>query len=949
MARLSIFFMNKILFAISVLLIACFSTKVRAQQIVVNKYSAVQSFDDCNNRIKVDNPDDFNVGDTILIIQMQGAIVDSSNTTTFGDTLAYYGAGNYEYNLIQTKKDDVLGLKYQVKRTYQWNRGKVQIVRVPSYQNYTVNTELSCAPWNGTTGGVLAIIVNNTLTLNQDINVSGKGFRGGFASTLTATSCNRTDYYYDGTSNLGARKGEGIAFLLEDKMYGRGKMANGGGGGNNNKSGGGGGANGGKGGDGGNQYQATICVDPLISDIGGKGGLNLRYTNPLNKIFMGGGGGAGHGSLNTPKSGGNGGGIAIIMAHEIIGNNFSVSANGMNGPECTAPGANCEDDGMGGGGGGGAILIKADTIKNLLKLNAKGGKGADVYSSITVNSTFQPGPGGGGGGGTIWFASGATPAGVTQDVSGGLNGQLPQWPNNAANGAKPGQTGLVVYNSPLTFPKVADTFKIKNNINFKDSTVSCATVAFINLTFPTTNVYSYWWDFGDGDTSYSASPTHTYGSGGTYTIRLAVVDNTGCTDTLVRNIVINSLNYGISDTLLSCKTIRFDASKITGPDAVYFHWDYGDNDTGVGNPSTHVYQNGGNYTVILTTTDSSGCTDTTHHQIYVDDVVVGFTVDDDTVCQGQVLNFTSTTTANTLYNAWNFGDGQLDSTQNPVHIYPNTNTYVVTLIGENEIGCLDTAVKTIVVDSISPVSYVASDTVLCEGQGIVLNGEYIKDNATGISWDLGDGFTAANVDPVNHAYDTSGNFNVTLTVSFRACPDVTASKEININPFPALNLGPDTTMCPNGPGIVLVDNINISNPRALWKWNTGDSTSSITVRHPGVYTAQVNLEGCVTSDSVEVFKDCYIDIPNAFSPNNDGQNDYFLPRQLLSKSITAFEMTVYDRWGQEVFKTNRTDGRGWDGKLNGVDQPFGVYIYRINVTFGSGAAETYTGNVTLLR
>src|SRR5690606_3610529 len=97
--------------------------------------------------------------------------------------------------------------------------------------------------------------------------------------------------------------------------------------------------------------------------------------------------------------------------------------------------------------------------------------------------------------------------------------------------------------------------------------------------------------------------------------------------------------------------------------------------------------------------------------------------------------------------------------------------YTVTLIGENEIGCLDTAVKIITVDSISPVSYVASDTVLCEGQGIILYGEYIKDNSRGIIWELGDGFSAINENPVYHAYDTSGDFNVTMRVNFRACPD----------------------------------------------------------------------------------------------------------------------------------------------------------------------------------
>ena len=319
------------------------------------------------------------------------------------------------------------------------------------------------------------------------------------------------------------------------------------------------------------------------------------------------------------------------------------------------------------------------------------------------------------------------------------------------------------------------------------------------------------------------------------------------------------------------------------------------------------------------------------------------------MCQGQVINFTDTSSTNAIFHAWNLGEGTIDSAQNPTHIYPNAGSYTVRLIVGNITGCLDTAYHLMVVDSISPVDYVPSDTILCEGQTIVLNGYYIHDNATSADWDLGDGFTATDVDPVIHAYDTSGRYNVTLTVHFRACPDVTFAKLIDINAFPTVDLGPDTALCPNGPAIVLTDNINVSNPLAHWTWNTGDSTNSITVRHPGIYTAKVDINGCVTNDSVEVFKDCYIDIPNAFTPNGDGSNDYFLPRQHLSKSAVRFNMTIYDRWGQEVFKTNSLNGRGWDGRFNGKEQPVGVYVYRIEVGFASGTTETYTGNLTLIR
>jgi gliding motility-associated-like protein len=100
---------------------------------------------------------------------------------------------------------------------------------------------------------------------------------------------------------------------------------------------------------------------------------------------------------------------------------------------------------------------------------------------------------------------------------------------------------------------------------------------------------------------------------------------------------------------------------------------------------------------------------------------------------------------------------------------------------------------------------------------------------------------------------------------------------------------------------------------------------------------------------VIVNKDCYIDIPNSFTPNNDGVNDYFFPRQLMGKSISGFSMKVFNRWGQVIFETTKTDGRGWDGKFNGKDQPSGVYIYQMQAILDNGKQEEYTGNVTLLR
>src|SRR5690606_38933679 len=220
-------------------------------------------------------------------------------------------------------------------------------------------------------------------------------------------------------------------------------------------------------------------------------------------------------------------------------------------------------------------------------------------------------------------------------------------------------------------------------------------------------------------------------------------------------------------------------------------------------------------------------------------------------------------------------------------------------------------------------------------------------------WNFGDGYSReeAAVHQTEHAYEQAGSKTVILTASFRACPDTSATQMIEVYPYPEVDLGSDSSICLNGQPVYL-KNLRTAPLSAYHQvWSTGDTTAVLKVVHPGIYTLSVTAEplGCTTMETVTVTKACYIDIPNAFTPDGDGQNDYFLPRQLLSEDLTRFRMQVYNRWGQLVFETVSLNGRGWDGRFNGQVQPMGVYLYRIEADFSDGRQEKYEGNVTLLR
>jgi hypothetical protein len=365
---------------------------------VINHYAAVQKI--CSDGILgVDDATGFAEGDKIIIIQMQGATIDVTESTAFGDVTALNNAGKYEYNEVGEVQGKNIVPKYELTNSYNASGGSVQIVRVPVYTNkVVVGGTLTAAAWNGSKGGILAFEAPE-IELQSNIDLTGKGFRGGARSNPEGSDNILT---YGGSTNTGGFKGEGIAKFVSGKNQNRGKQANGGGGGNAHNAGGGGGSNAGAGGLGGaDYYNGTVG--------GGFGGAILTYSNAENRVFMGGGGGGGHDNNAQGTAGVAGGGIAFIKTPTLKGNGNSIISRGAS--QTTMAGI----DGAGGGGAGGSILLEVASYSTSLTLDVRGGNGG----SINQGSCW--GPGGGGGGGVVW-SSAALGGGVTTMLGGGVNG-----------------------------------------------------------------------------------------------------------------------------------------------------------------------------------------------------------------------------------------------------------------------------------------------------------------------------------------------------------------------------------------------------------------------------------------------------------------------------------------------------------------------------------------------
>jgi len=374
----------------------CASTFVFSQTNIggiINNYAAVLAFDVCATTITVDDASLFNVGDSILIIQMQGANINRTSTSAYGDIISIGSAGNFEKTVIGAKVGNVLSLGFQLVNSYDVT-GSVQIVSIPHYLgDVNVNGILTSADWTGAIGGVLIFSATGTVSLISSIDVRGKGFRGGTNIMLPAGSytCNFLatidEYFYPNGTQFASGKGEGIAGFNIGEESGRGKQANGGGGGNDHNSGGAGGGNASSGGNGGinDEPGAFNCQ----GDFPGIGGLAAPYTT--NRLFMGGGGGAGQGN-NANYSALDGGGIVIIKANNVLGLAGQILANGLSG-------ALVSNDGGIGGSAGGSVLLEVQAWAAALVVNVSGGLGGNTAN---INNRCY-GPGGGGGAGALIF------------------------------------------------------------------------------------------------------------------------------------------------------------------------------------------------------------------------------------------------------------------------------------------------------------------------------------------------------------------------------------------------------------------------------------------------------------------------------------------------------------------------------------------------------------------
>lgn len=357
------------------------------------------------------------------------------------------------------------------------------------------------------------------------------------------------------------------------------------------------------------------------------------------------------------------------------------------------------------------------------------------------------------------------------------------------------------------------------------------------------NATTYEWDFGDGNTSNATSPSHTYAQGGTYTVRLIVINPAACKvrDTTFLSITVdtNAINADFdivpSDSCKPFVATITNKSKESSVGTPTYTWYFGDGKTFSGkNPGTHEYDDTGTYQVRLVMSDPNACNpnDTVNKTISFNTIYVeaGFG-GPPTICERTNVLFNNTSRNATEYY-WTFGDGGSSTDRDPEYMFDTAGTYEVVMRAINPETCnqVDSVTLTIEVSG-SPIANFRHNPIIPVTNDPI---NFVNQSqfATSYIWDFGDDTRSELETPEPKYYRRTGSYRVCLQ---------------------ALNkIGCSDTICRN-----------------------------------------------VDADVYPL-----ADLPKAFSPNGDGSNDILFVR---GSGVEELDLKIYNRWGELVFESTSMD------------------------------------------
>lgn len=372
----------------------------------------------------------------------------------------------------------------------------------------------------------------------------------------------------------------------------------------------------------------------------------------------------------------------------------------------------------------------------------------------------------------------------------------------------------------------------------------------------------------------------------------------------------------------------------------------------------------GSYVGRMILNEGTECSDTADVLINVfPSIEADWDLEYDTCVAGPVMFSDSTITGadDIVQWDWDFHDGGSSNQQNPSYLFEEPGDQTITLVATDSNECKDTLTKDIVWYPVPPLLIIQPSKFLACAPGEIsfLNlSDPINDEYT-INWNFGDGTTANEISPV-HVFDDPGVYSVDLEIisPIGCITEKSYPNWITVEEKPTANF----SFTPENPNVFNRDveftDLSIDSEKQQWNFNNEyvslEKNPSYTFQDTGLYEIRLiafHETGCpdtiIKYLDIEPLVDYFM--PNAFTPNGDGNNDEFKGKGYI-EGLKDFQMSIWNRWGEQVFASN-DPYKGWNGRKNnnGEMAPQGVYVWELRYIGPRGGDESIKGHVTLLR
>jgi gliding motility-associated-like protein len=451
----------------------------------------------------------------------------------------------------------------------------------------------------------------------------------------------------------------------------------------------------------------------------------------------------------------------------------------------------------------------------------------------------------------------------------------------------------------------------------------------------------YMWDMGDGTILEGENISHDYSSEGTFNVTLTVTDelcDISADNTEPITITSEAVAVIGNGDVIGCNPLSLEFESLG---AGITTWDFGDGSPlASGSSVSHVYTSAGSYTVTLSVVGEGTCigedeTTSTVEVIEPPVIIPAFTATPIGDCEDLNVLLTNESEGDISSFTWELGDGNSSGAVDLEHIYAAPGSYEITLTAYNDVCDIGESLMLLVdLEGIPdlpepPIARICPEIGSVEIDAGIEEAEYLWFN-----------------DETTQQVTVNDEGTYSVQVNLFGC---WFPRDITVEQVEDMQLSKIVTLCETGSNFLIIEGNGISS----YQWDNGDETAITYIDESGLYPFSViDIYGCRHTGEIDATllpKDPTVFIPNAFSPNGDGVNDYFLP---VADDLAEYELVVHNRWGDEIFRTEDKNQLWNGGKQNGESYYVqdGVYTYRITYRSACSTERIVdTGTVTVLR